>query len=288
MTNNGSPGRPTGNEPLGSAELEELCAIIYARTGMVFGESKRYYIERRITDLMEASGAASVRAYVAMLKDDPRAVEPLINSFTVNETYFYREEHQLACLSRSILPDIIRTKKPGDRIRIWSMPCSSGEEPYSIAIWLLENWALVDAYNVEIIGSDIDTAILKQAAEAVYSQRSLSRLPDAVVRRYFEPEQDLQRRLIGDLRESVSFVKANLVDRASLSALGKFDVIFCRNLLIYFDDAARETAVDNLHDFLAPGGYICLGHTESMTRISGLFEAARFPDAIVYRRAGGA
>ena len=137
MTNNGSPGRQTGNEPLGSAELEELCAIIYARTGMVFGESKRYYIERRITDLMEASGAASVRAYVAMLKDDPRAVEPLINSFTVNETYFYREEHQLACLSRSILPDIIKTKKPGDRIRIWSMPCSSGEEPYSIAIWLL-------------------------------------------------------------------------------------------------------------------------------------------------------
>jgi chemotaxis protein methyltransferase CheR len=167
------------------------------------------------------------------------------------------------------------------------MPCSSGEEPYSIAIWLLENWPLVDAYNVEIIGSDIDTAVLRQAAEAVYSQRALSRLPDEVLQHYFEPEHNLQRRLIGDLRESVTFRKANIVDRSSLEALGKFDVIFCRNLLIYFDDAARETAVDNLHDFLAPGGYICLGHTESMTRISGLFEAARFPDAIVYRRVGG-
>ena len=287
MTSKAPKGKEQTRAPLGFAELEELCAFVYARTGMVFGESKRYYIERRIADLIESSGATSVRAYTMMLRNDTQEAERLINSFTVNETYFYREEHQLACLGRSILPDIIQSKKPGDRIRIWSMPCSSGEEPYSIAIWLLENWPLVDAYNVEIIGSDIDTAVLRQAAEAVYSQRSLSRLPDAVLRHYFEPEQNLQRRLIGDLRESVTFRQANIVDRSSLEALGKFDVIFCRNLLIYFDDAARETAVNNLHDFLAPGGYICLGHTESMTRITGLFEAARFPDAIVYRRVGG-
>jgi len=287
MTFKGPKSKEQNGAPLGSEELEELCAFVYARTGMVFGESKRYYIERRIADLIEASGAASVRAYTIMLRNDLQEAERLINSFTVNETYFYREEHQLACLGRSILPDIVRSKRPGDRIRIWSMPCSSGEEPYSIAIWLLENWPLVDAYNVEIIGSDIDTAVLRQAAEAVYSQRSLSRLPDAVLKHYFEPEHNLQRRLIGDLRESVTFRKANIVDRSSLETLGKFDVIFCRNLLIYFDDAARETAVGNLHDFLAPGGYICLGHTESMTRISGLFEAARFPDAIVYRRVGG-
>jgi len=287
MTARVPKGREQGGPPLSSSELEEICAFVYARTGMVFGESKRYYIERRIADLIENSGATSMRAYTMMLRSDPDEAERLINSFTVNETYFYREEHQLACLGRSILPDIIKSKRPGDRIRIWSMPCSSGEEPYSIAIWLLENWPLVDAYNVEIIGSDIDTAVLRQAAEAVYSPRALSRLPDEVLRNYFEPERDLQRRLIADLRESVIFRKANIVDRASLEALGKFDVIFCRNLLIYFDHAARETAVENLHDFLAPGGYICLGHTESMTRISGLFEAARFPDAIVYRRVGG-
>ncbi len=287
MTSNAPNDRPSGDAPMGAAELEEICAFVYARTGMVFGESKRYYIERRIADLIEASGVGSVRAYAARLKTDPEEAERLINSFTVNETYFYREVHQLACLTSSILPEIIKAKKPGDRIRIWSMPCSSGEEPYSIAIWLLENWPLVDAYNVEIIGSDIDTAVLKLAADAVYSQRALSRLPDEVLQHYFEPEQDLQRRLIADLRESVIFRQANVVDRKSLEAIGQFDVIFCRNLLIYFDAAARETAVDNLHDFLAPGGYICLGHTESMTRISDLFEAARFPDAIVYRRIGG-
>src|SRR5688572_10060500 len=122
------------------SELEEVCAIIYKRSGMVFGETKRYYIERRVAELVMQRKAQSVRHYISMLRGDSREAEFLINSFTVNETYFYREQHQLACLSNSILPEIIRGKGPGDRIRIWSMPCSSGEEPYSIAIWLLENW----------------------------------------------------------------------------------------------------------------------------------------------------
>lgn len=273
--------------PLAASDLEEICAIIYKRSGMVFSEAKRYYIERRITDLIHRRQAQSVRNYISILRGDPRESELLINSFTVNETYFYREQHQLACLSNSILPDVIGSKKPGDRIRIWSMPCSSGEEPYSIAIWLLENWRLVDAYNIEIVGSDIDTAILRQAVDGYFGQRSLSKLPANVLDVYFEPQKDDQRRLIGDLRESVTFIKGNIVDRQSLGALGRFDVIFCRNLLIYFDDAARETAVGNIHSMLYPGGYICLGHTESMSRISESFEPVRFPDAIVYREAGG-
>jgi chemotaxis protein methyltransferase CheR len=272
--------------PLSMADLEEICTIIYRRSGMVFGETKRYYIERRVTDLINQREAQSVKNYISILRGDPRESELLINSFTVNETYFYREQHQLACLSNSILPDIIRSKNPGDRIRIWSMPCSSGEEPYSIALWLLENWPLVDAYNIEIVGSDIDTSILRQAVEGYYGQRSLSKLPKDVQDAYFEPEKDQQRRLIGDLRESVTFTKGNIVDRQSLGALGRFDVIFCRNLLIYFDEAARETAARNIHELLYPGGYICLGHTESMSRISETFEPVRFPDAIVYREAG--
>jgi chemotaxis protein methyltransferase CheR len=272
--------------PLSLADLEEICAIIYRRSGMVFGETKRYYIERRVTDLINQRQAQSVKNYISILRGDPRESELLINSFTVNETYFYREQHQLACLSNSILPEIIRSKNPGDRIRIWSMPCSSGEEPYSIALWLLENWPLVDAYNIEIVGSDIDTSILRQAVEGYYGQRSLSKLPKYVQDTYFEPEKDQQRRLIGDLRESVTFAKGNIVDRQSLGALGRFDVIFCRNLLIYFDEAARETAARNIHELLYPGGYICLGHTESMSRISETFEPVRFPDAIVYQEAG--
>ncbi|MGF9758909.1 protein-glutamate O-methyltransferase CheR [Microvirga sp. 0TCS3.31] len=271
---------------LSADELRHLCAFLYRRTGMIFGESKRYYIERRVADRMAATGMRPFPAYFAHIEADESEVEHLINIFTVNETYFYREEHQLRCLSRSLLSDIVQNRKPGDLVRIWSVPCSTGEEPYSIAIWLLENWPLVDAYHVEIVGSDIDTRVLLEGQAGHYGERALSRLPPDVVERYFEPAQDGQRQLIQDLRESVKFTSANLVDTTSVATQGRFDIIFCRNVLIYFDDASRLLAVNNLYNSLHPGGYICLGHTESMARISKRFDLRRFEDAIVYQRPG--
>jgi len=270
--------------PLSGADLTTLCDFLYARTGMQFGESKRYYIDRRVADRMAHRHLVVFADYFAVLRTDPDEAEQLINSFTVNETYFYREDHQLACLSRSILPDLIRAKGPGDKIRIWSVPCSSGEEPYSIAIWLLENWALVDAYNVEIVGSDIDTDIVAEAVEANYGQRALMRLPPELVERYFEPVENGRVRLLKDLRESVTFTAVNISDPTSVARQGRFDVIFCRNLLIYFDEAARIRCMRSLFDSLTPGGYILLGHSESMSRISERFVTRRFPEAIVYQR----
>ncbi len=120
-------------------EISLLCRFLHRRTGMIFGESKRYYIERRIADRMGAAGMRTFTAYFSHIENDPGEVEQLINIFTVNETYFYREEHQLRCLSRQLLPGVVTGRKPGDLVRIWSVPCSTGEEPYSIAIWLLEN-----------------------------------------------------------------------------------------------------------------------------------------------------
>ena len=278
--------RPRKAQALMADEIHRLCQFLHQRTGMIFGESKRYYIERRIADRMAATGMRTFNTYFAHVGAHQGEVEQLINIFTVNETYFYREEHQLRCLSRSLLPDIVQGRKPGDLVRIWSVPCSTGEEPYSIALWLLENWPMVDAYHIEIVGSDIDTQVLLEAQAGYYGERALSRLPPDVVERYFEPVRDGQRRLIEDLRESVKFTSANLVDSASVAAQGRFDVIFCRNVLIYFDDSSRLLAVNNLYDSLHPGGYICLGHTESMTRISKRFDLRRFEDAIVYQRPG--
>jgi chemotaxis protein methyltransferase CheR len=272
---------------LSAGDLVRLCEFLYRRTGMLFGEAKRYYIDRRVAERVAATNSPSFVHYFEYLLGSATETELLINSFTVNETYFYREEHQLRCLSRSLLPDRIREKKPGDRIRIWSVPCSTGEEPYSIAIWLLENWALVDAYNVEIVGSDIDSAVLREASVAGYGKRALSRLSPELRDRYFEYLGDHRWRLIADLRESVSFGTTNLVDRKSVASEGRFDIVFCRNVLIYFDDESRRRTIENLYDALLPGGYICLGHTESMSRISDRFETARFEDAIVYRRAQG-
>ena len=264
--------------------MKRVGDLLYRLTGMIFGDNKRYYIERRIGERMVRRDISDVAQYLSIAAGQPAEREALINAFTVNETYFYREDNQLAALSREILPEIVKSKRPGDLLRIWSMPCSTGEEPYSIAIWLLENWPLVDAYHVEIVGSDIDTAALDLAREGRFSARSLARLPAGVIKSYFETERGNRRRIIDDLRESVRFVPANLVDKGSLAGLGLFDVILCRNLLIYFDDASRLIAVNNLFDASNPGAFICLGHSESMNRISDRFTLSRLQDAIVYRR----
>jgi chemotaxis protein methyltransferase CheR len=270
--------------PVSVEELQRFCEFLYDRTGMSYGESKRYYLERRLTNRIELTGAPNFAAYMSLVRSDRTEAEQLINSLTVNETYFYREDHQLRCLARSILPEVVATRGPGDRIRIWSVPCSTGEEPFSIAIWLLENWRMVDAYNIEIVGSDIDTRALAEARVGEYGERALSRMPPEVVDRYFAPLRNGTRRIILDLEESVSFTPVNLMDPESMAGHGQFDLIFCRNVLIYFDDASRLAASRNLRASLRPGGFICLGHSESMVRISDRFETCRFDDAIVYRR----
>ena len=277
------PGDAAG-AGLSRQALRQVCEFIYRRTGMAYGETKRYYIERRVSEAIERAGASNFATYMQVLDRGGAEVEQFINSFTVNETYFYREEHQLRCLSVSLLPDLVRTRRPGDLIRLWSVPCSTGEEPYSLALWLLENWAMVDAYNVEIVGSDIDTTALAIAAVGRYGRRSVSRLPPDILARYFEPQADQGWRIIADLRESVKLTQVNLVDTAMMAAQGGFDVIFCRNVLIYFDAASRLIAAGNLFAALRPGGYICLGHTESMSRISDRFETRRFDEAIVHQR----
>jgi chemotaxis protein methyltransferase CheR len=252
---------------------------------MVFTEAKRYYVERRVVERMVATDSRSFESYFARLRADMhKEIEQFVNAFTVNETYFFREEHQLACLSSDLLAARLKANARARQIRIWSVPCSTGEEPYSIAIWLLENWALVDQYEIEIVGSDIDTDVLALAREGVYGSRALMRLPPDLTRKYFYEGERETWRIIDDLRQSVRFTAANIVDRAETRSHGQFDVIFCRNVLIYFDETSRRVAAENLYENLLPGGFICLGHAESMSRISPLFDVARFSDAIVYQR----
>jgi chemotaxis protein methyltransferase CheR len=270
---------------LTAEEFHRLCDFLYRRTGIVFTEAKRYFVERRVVDRMTATGAVTFASYFAHLRGDVGGeVEQFINAFTVNETYFYREDHQLRCLSTDILAERVRTKRPGEAIRIWSAPCSTGEEPYSIAMWLLENWPLVDHHEIEIVGSDIDTDVLESARIGLYGKRALMRLSEDLVDKYFVPKNSEAWQIIDDLRESVQFTRVNIVEPLQTRQHGRFDVIFCRNVLIYFDDASRRLAAENLYENLVPGGYICLGHSESMSRISPLFDVRRFEDAIVYQR----
>ena len=266
-------------------EVQRFCEFLYRRTGISFTEGKRYFIDRRLEDRIAATGSTSFQAYFSLLRADAdHEIEHLINSFTVNETYFYREDHQLRCMSSSLLSAIASHKSPGSTVRIWSIPCSTGEEPYSIALWLMENWSQVDNYNIEIVGSDIDTRALKAAAEGIYGDRALMRLSRDIVGRYFRPVADGKYQIDEGLRDSIEFTRANLIDAQDMARYRDFDLIFCRNVLIYFDDASRRQAAESLYDCLRPGGYICLGHSESMSRISPLFSVCRFPDAIVYQK----
>jgi chemotaxis protein methyltransferase CheR len=262
-----------------------LCAYFYRQTGIAFTEGKEYYLERRVAERMQAADKPDFDAYFTYLTTHGGAeLQHFINAVTVNETYFYREDYQLRCLTRDLLENCLAAKQPGQTLRIWSMPCATGEEPYSIAIWLLENWGKVDEYEVEIIGSDIDTGVLEAARAGIYGKRALMRLEDGLIKKYFELEHPERWRVIEALRDSVSFMPANAVEPEGMRRFGRFDVIFCRNLLIYFDDVSRRIAAENLYEALLPGGYLCLGHAESMSRISSLFEVCRFADAIVYRR----
>lgn len=271
--------------PVTDADFARLCEFLYRRTGMLFTPAKRYFVDRRLAERMQATASRSFAVYLARLRSDTGGeVENLINAFTINETYFYREDHQLRCLTASLLPELVSGKPPGSTVRIWSMPCSTGEEPYSVAMWLLENWPEVDRYDVEIVGSDIDTRALKAAERGIYGRRALMRLSPELVARYFVQLDADRWQILEDLRGSVRFAPANLVKLDETRRFGQFDVIFCRNVLIYFDEASRRLAAENLYENLAPGGFICLGHTESMSRISPLFEVRRFADAIVYQR----
>lgn len=271
---------------ISDADFEKFREFFYRKTGIQFDAAKRYFVDKRLVERMEATESDSFRSYFVKLRFETSGEEmqALVNAMTVNETYFFREAYQFDCLVNSLLNDVIQKRKPGSRIRIWSIPSSTGEEPYSIALYLLERWPLIDQYEVEILSSDIDTAVLQAAQQGIYSDRSVANLPKAYLRKYFQPLTDGRWQLSQDIIDAVDFSRVNLCDPHDTRRFRDIDVIFCRNLLIYFDDVSRRTAAEAMYDALRPGGYVCLGHSESMSRISSLFDVRRFPDAMVYEK----
>jgi chemotaxis protein methyltransferase CheR len=259
----------------------------YRKTGIQFEYSKRYFVDKRLVERIVATATDNFRNYFAMLRFQAsgKELQALVNSMTINETYFFREEYQFRCLVNSILPEIISRRNSSEPIRIWVIPSSSGEEPYSIAMCLLERWLDIHKWDVEIISSDIDTKILSQAAAGLYSDRSVKHVPKSYLQKYFQNSPH-GFQLNDDLRNAVEFTRVNLMDATEVRPYRNFDVIFCRNLLIYFDDISRKQAVETFYDALRPGGFICLGHSESMSRISSLYKIRKFPEAIVYQKPG--
>ena len=266
-------------------DFQKFREFFYRKTGISFESSKRYFVDKRLVDRIEATDNDTFRSYFSMLRFQASGEElqHLTNAMTVNETYFVREEYQFQCMVDSMLPEIVKRKKDKSPIRIWCIPSSSGEEPYTVVMYLLEKWAGINDWDVEIISSDIDTGILHKARVGRYSERSIQHVPAAWLSKYFKKIGD-EYQICEDLREAVEFTRVNLAEPADTRPYRRFDLIFCRNLLIYFDDASRKTASETFFDALNPGGYICLGHSESMSRISSLFKVVKYPDAIVYQK----
>lgn len=276
----------TAVKAISSDDFARFSEYFYRKTGILFDESKRYFVDRRIADRIEATNCEDFNAYFRLLRLNPSGSETqvLTNLMTVNETYFFREAYQFDCMTDFILAEIVRYKHSSDPIRIWSMPCSSGEEPYSIAMHLLDRWAHIGRYDVEIFGSDIDTSILASAKAGIYSPRSVQGVSPHQMRRYFTKLRNGNWQISQDLRDSVEFIRANLNEPADVARFSRIDVIFCRNLLIYFDDMSRRAAAEAFYETMSPGAFICLGHSESMSRISSLFKVRRFGSTIVYQK----
>jgi chemotaxis protein methyltransferase CheR len=158
------------------ADFLKFRDFFYRKTGIHFDDAKRYFVDKRLLDRIEATGAEDFRSYFMALRFEAKGgeLQQLVNVMTVNETYFFREAYQFDCLVNSLLDEVLLRKRPGERIRIWSVPSSTGEEPYSIAIYLLERWPSIHAIDVEILSSDIDTTVLEAAQRGIYSQRSVA------------------------------------------------------------------------------------------------------------------
>ena len=259
--------------------------FFYRRTGISFELTKRYFVDKRLVERIEATRTGTFSGYFTLLRFQASGEElqQLTNLMTVNETYFLREEYQFRCLVESILPEIVRRKVAKNPIRIWCIPSSTGEEPYSIAMYLLEHWSGIREWDVEIISSDIDTSVLRRARAGRYSPRSVQHVPTPWLKKYFKGIGE-EYQLCDDIRDAVEFTRVNLSEATEILSYRSFDVVFCRNLLIYFDDLSRQTAAETFYEALNPGGFICLGHSESMSRISSLFKVRKFPEAIVYQK----
>jgi len=224
----------SGVDTITDAEFERFRDFFYRKTGIRFENSKRYFVDKRLIERIRRTGHDSFRSYFTFMRFQASGEElqQLINVMTVNETYFFREEYQFECMVEEVMDEIVRRKGAGGEVRIWSIPSSTGEEPYSIAIYLLEKWPGIDAWDVEIVSSDIDSRVLDSCRRGVYNQRSVQHLSPTLLQRYFTPLPGGHYQIIDDLRESIRFTQVNLSDPAQTRSYRDFDLIFCRNLLI--------------------------------------------------------
>ena len=258
---------------------------IYKRSGMWFNDSSKYLLQKRLSPRARELNFDSFQKYFYFLQYDPRAdaeFDQIFDLITTNETYFFREPAQLRAFTEEIIPDIL-SRKSVKKIRIWSAGCSSGEEPYSLAM-LLQEAGWYDHAVFEIFASDINQQVLSKARKGIYRENAFRVTTPEMREKYFTRETDTSWRVRDEIRNRVSFGRLNLYDEARVSLLGHLDIIFCRNVIIYFDDASKKVVVSNFYNRLVEGGYLLLGHSESLISLSTQFKLRHLKHDMVYQK----
>jgi len=270
---------------LGAEEFRLLRDRVYEHAGLHFDEDAMFLFERRLVDRVEALGLDDFYAYYKYLRFHPQGyseLEEAIERLTTKETYFFRQEYQLRAFRDQLLPELEQGLRPRRRIGIWSAGCATGEEAYTIAVLLLESRRFA-GWDLKVVGSDICRGSVAAARRGVYREAAFRTTPDEVRDRYFIPCGDGWE-VVQEVKKVCHFGQLNLMDGGHVLMAGQVDVIFCRNVLIYFDMKSRRRVIDAFYDRLAPGGYLLLGHSESLLNLSTAFELVHLKEDLVYRK----
>jgi chemotaxis protein methyltransferase CheR len=266
---------------ISEAEFRQLRDAIRERFGIFFDDTKRFLLQSRLQTRLVKRSVPDFQAYYRFLQHSPdREVEwdELASALSNNETYFFRERAQLEVLAGEVLEDALRG---GGKLRVWSSACSTGEEPFSLAMTLLETRRIAPS-QLEIKASDLSPRALEKCGTAFYRELSFRATPPELIQKYFRPFQG-GFMLSDEIKRRVDFFRINLLDEQAVAKEGPVDAIFCRNVLIYFDKPTQKRVVEAFAKALRPRGYLFLGHAESIMRLTDLYEPVVTPKAIYYR-----
>lgn len=275
----------TGPE-LRPEEFRLLRELINRFCGMEFSDDARFVFERRLRERVRELALSDFTQYYHHLRYHPNAraeIENAVDALVTNETYFFREDYQLRGFRDEILPALQKRLRRENRrsLTIWSAGCSTGEEVYTLAM-LVEDSGLFEGWDVRIFGNDISRRVLTIARRATYGSSSFRAMPPAFERYFVETPEG--RQVVPHIRAMCHFGHLNLLERERSALIGRTDVVFCRNVLIYFDERARRQVLDTFYERLFAGGYLLLGHSESLLNSTTAFELVHLTTDMVYRR----
>lgn len=267
---------------LSEHELSEIRMLIEERTGICFDESRERFLSTRVREHLRAKGMDRGTELLRVMRKSNVEYEGLLERLLTQETSFFRYPGVYEAFEKRVLPELHTKKfwKNPRTLRIWSAGCSTGEEPYSIAITIADSLSFADSWNVEILATDLGRHALKHAERGIYKGRSIASVSEKQLANHFTAISGGQQ-VKPRLRKMVSFTQMNL---ASAVYVGRMDLIFCMNVMIYFSEERRRSLVQRFYDTLEPGGYLFLGHSESISKMPVKFQAIVLNDCILYRK----